>query len=42
MESGAGGLSALLIEANAPGVTARRMHTGGAVQSSMSPIRRGI
>ena len=33
-ESGSAGLSALLIEANTPGVTARRMHTGGAVQSS--------
>lgn len=35
--SGAGGLSALLIPADTPGVTARRMHTGGAVQSSISP-----
>src|SRR5579871_1897526 len=32
-KSGAAGLSALLIPADAPGVTARRMHTGGAVQS---------
>jgi len=33
--SGAGGISALLIPADTPGVTARRMHTGGAVQSSI-------